>query len=73
MVAINFYIKGDMEACKAQMAQVRPAHLLGSSQVQRQRLLVLYGILMVICRVPQIGYLAGVFDRRWHGQKSTGG
>lgn len=72
MVTINSYIKNDLAMCRKRLDQVNPADLVASPQIQRGRLFVLYIILQILCRLPRIGFIAKVFEKRWHGTKNQG-
>ncbi len=66
MVAINHYILGKNQGGKDFLNKVRINVLLGSSAVQRGRLLTLFLALQVLLRVPRISFFADLFYRRWH-------
>ncbi len=66
MVAINCYIRDDREKCRQFLRMIHPRRLLGSRQVQRARLLILYLTLQMLSRLPRLGIVADIFYRRWH-------
>lgn len=66
MVAINCYIRDDREKCRQFLRTVRLRRLLGSRQVQRARLFVLYLTLQMLVRLPRLSFVADAFYRRWH-------
>lgn len=66
LVAVNAYVRGDLAACRARLAQVRWRRILAARRLQRLRLLVLLAGLQVLARLPRIPPLARLFHRRWH-------
>lgn len=66
MLAINHYILGHLPESVALLRQVDPRRLLGSSRVQRGRLLVLLYGLKVLVRLPRVQFIADLCYRRWH-------
>ncbi len=69
MVTVNYYIRDELSECKKLLDQVKPGELLGSAQIQRYRLFNLYMMLMILCRLPKINFVASLFHNRWHGNK----
>lgn len=76
MVAINCYIRDDREKCRRFLRTIHLRGLLGSRQVQRARLLILYWMLQMLSRLPRLRIAADTFYRRWHrkqpGPANTG-
>lgn len=70
MLAVNHYILGRRREALAILRRVRPGQILGSPQVQRGRLLVLYLALHALVRAPRVRQVADAFFRRWHGDPS---
>ena len=66
MRVINHYILGRCDEARAILSQVWPSQFLGSSSVQRGRLLFLFLALRLVTRLPRIPLLANLFYRRWH-------
>lgn len=66
MVAINHYIRGDRGAALEVLRTVRLTALMGSSQIQRARLVVLLVALHVLLRIRVLPLVADAFYRRWH-------
>jgi glycosyltransferase involved in cell wall biosynthesis len=66
MVAINYYILGKIEAARTVFGKIKTSQILGSPQVQRTRLLILFWLLKILLRVPRIPFFADTFYRRWH-------
>ncbi len=67
MVAINYYIKGELNNARELLSTTGIAELIRSPQIQRVRLSVLYILLIILCRLPRIRYVANLFNKRWHG------
>ncbi|RKZ54901.1 MAG: hypothetical protein DRQ44_18480 [Gammaproteobacteria bacterium] len=70
MVAINAYIKNDLAMCRKRLRQIKVGELLGSARIQRGRLLVLYILLSILCRIPRLSFIASLFKKRWHANKN---
>lgn len=70
MCAVNHYILGRSEEAGTILSHVRAGPILGSSRIQRGRLLVLFLVLQCLLRVPRIPLIARMFYQRWHS--STG-
>ena len=68
MVAINHYILKKNKEAKSFLNKVKLKRLLGSSVVQRGRLLILFFALQILLRVPRISFFADLFYRRWHSK-----
>jgi hypothetical protein len=68
MRAINCYILGRDREIPAILAETSPKRLLASPKVQRIRLSVLYGLLLVLARLPHVDAMARVFRRRWYSR-----
>jgi glycosyltransferase involved in cell wall biosynthesis len=66
MRAISHYILDQHQEARALLRQVRAGQILGSSQVQRGRLLVLLFALRGLVRVPRISFVAELFQGRWY-------
>ena len=72
-IAVSHYIAGDLEKARAVLGRIRARTLAASGRVQRWRLLLLLAGLRILCRLPRIDRVAGVFYRRWHSMKAAGG
>ncbi|VAW52942.1 hypothetical protein MNBD_GAMMA05-1883 [hydrothermal vent metagenome] len=72
MVTINAYIKNELALCRKRLRQIKMSELLGSQRIQRGRLFILYLLLSIICRIPRIPFIAGLFEKRWHSDKNKG-
>jgi len=70
MCAINCYILGRDREIPAILAETSPKRLLGSPRVQGIRLSILYGLLLVLVRVPHLELIAQAFRRRWYSRAS---
>jgi glycosyltransferase involved in cell wall biosynthesis len=68
VVAVNRYIVGNRRAVRDALRQVRASWILGTSRVERGRLLALYVLLHVLARIPRLAPVAAVFHSRWHGR-----
>jgi hypothetical protein len=68
MVAVNHYILKKNKDARRCLNEVNVGRLLRSSAVQRGRLLVLFGVLQVLLRIPRISIFADLFYRRWHSK-----
>ena len=75
MVAISTYVKRSGGDARAALRVVDSRALRKSRQVQRWRLFALYCLLSLLVRIPRLGVVARVFQRRWHGAipKPAGG
>lgn len=71
MVAINHYIIGNIEDSNSFLKKVKFGLLLGSSRVQRGRLLILLLAMKVLVHLPKITLVADLFYRRWHKDKQV--
>lgn len=71
MVAVNNYILGRKSAAAACLDEVRFRNLLNSRMIQRGRVTLLFLILQVLTRVPQVKWVADLFYRRWHMKTYT--
>ncbi len=69
MRAINCYILGSREEARSILSQVRAQRILGSSAVERGRLLALLLGMRGLVRLPRIPLLADVFYRRWNARR----
>jgi hypothetical protein len=67
MIAINSYVKSSCDDARAAHRAVDALALRKSPHVQRVRLLALFCLLWLLVRVPRIGLIARLFQRRWHG------
>lgn len=65
MLGVNHYILGLCKEMKAVLDQVKVSQILGSSRIQRFRLLVLYLLLQGLMRIPRISFVADLFYQRW--------
>jgi GT2 family glycosyltransferase len=66
MLAVNRYIRNEPEQARALLEEAPVARVLGSPQVKRTRLLILWAALHVLCRLPHSPAVADRFYRRWH-------
>jgi glycosyltransferase involved in cell wall biosynthesis len=66
MRTINSYILGEAGQAQAILRHVQAAKILGSPAVQRMRLLILYGALQCLVRLPRINFIADIFYSRWN-------
>jgi len=67
MIAISSYVKSSCQAARAALRAVDARAIVKSGQVQRLRLLALFCLLWLLVRVPRVGLIARLFQRRWHG------
>ena len=65
MRAVSSYIVGDRNTMRISLAEASWRRILGSNQVQRYRLVLLYLLLTVLSAVPQLSIFEGAFRRRW--------
>src|SRR5579885_1560170 len=68
MRSINCYILGREREIPAILAGTSPKRLLASPRVQGIRLTVLYGLLLILARLPHVEPMAQVFRRRWYSR-----
>lgn len=68
MRAINCYILGRNRDITAILAETSPMRLLSSPKVQRIRLTVLYGLLLMLAGLPHVAQMARLFRRRWYSR-----
>lgn len=66
MVAINHYILGQNKEALTLLRKIKSGQIIGSSAVQRGRLLALLFGLRVLARIPRMPFFADLFYRRWH-------
>lgn len=66
MRTVNSYILGELGQAQTILRQVHPRKILESPTVQRTRLLILYGALQCLLRLPRINFVAELFYRRWN-------
>jgi GT2 family glycosyltransferase len=66
MAAISSYVKGGPAQARVALRAADARTLVGSRQVQRTRLLLLFGLLHVLVRLPRMSVVARLFYRRWH-------
>jgi glycosyltransferase involved in cell wall biosynthesis len=66
MLVINLYILDRREEAQVMLSGLNPKRLAGSAQVQRCRLLLLYGLLRALLRLPKLSLVADWFYQRWH-------
>jgi glycosyltransferase involved in cell wall biosynthesis len=75
MITVNHYILGQRRETQAALHQVSLKRLMGSTRIQRVRMLTLYLAMHILVRLPQIRVLANLFYQRWHiktyGQKKS--
>lgn len=69
MVAVNRYIRGELDRSAHALAGASAARLLASPRIQRWRMLVLFVLLRILVRLPRIGAVADAFYRRWHAPR----
>jgi glycosyltransferase involved in cell wall biosynthesis len=69
MIAVNLYILDRRTESAETLGRVRVRALLASRNVQTWRLLFLFLVMKVLVRLPRIGFVAGLFHRRWHVNK----
>lgn len=72
MRTINHYILNQNKAAQNILDQIQLGNIFRSSYVQRTRLLILYGVMQVLVRLPRISFIADFFFRRWHSKDSSG-
>ena len=70
MTAASNYILDHRWLAREMLSKVRAARILGSSQIQRGRMLTLFLLLQVLVRNPRISFLANAFRKRWHEKKA---
>jgi glycosyltransferase involved in cell wall biosynthesis len=66
MRAVSLYILGRFPEARRVLTELKLERLLGSSQVQRVRLLALWVMLHCLLRLPRSGAIAEMFLHRWH-------
>ncbi len=66
MRAINHYILNQRNESQVILNQIRLGKLLGSSRIQRWRLLILFFTMLLLVRIPKIPLVANLFYQRWH-------
>lgn len=66
MIAVNHYILGEREQARSALRRVSMKSLMGSAQIQRMRMLILWAVMRVLVYLPQIHILADLFYKRWH-------
>jgi GT2 family glycosyltransferase len=70
--SVSHYILAQRSEARMVLADVEPGVLLGSARVQRLRLLVLWGLLHVLLRLPRSQWIADAFYSRWHRRGPKG-
>jgi len=70
MVAINHYIKNDRQNARKCLQRIRILDLIGSSRIQRWRLLILLLMMRVLVHLPYNAWISDVFYKHWHGNKT---
>jgi glycosyltransferase involved in cell wall biosynthesis len=70
--SVSHYILAQHAAARRVLGDVKPGALLGSGRVQRLRLLVLWGLLQVLLRLPRSEWIAEAFYNRWHRRAPRG-
>lgn len=68
MRAVNHYILGQRKEGQAILSQIHISKLLGSQEVQRGRLLILFLAMQCLVRIPKISLVANLFYQRWHAK-----
>ncbi|MBW8041936.1 MAG: glycosyltransferase [Planctomycetes bacterium] len=66
MRAINHYILNQRNESQVILSQIKLGKLLGSSRIQRWRLLILFFTMLFLTRIPKIKLIANIFYQRWH-------
>lgn len=66
MIAVNHYILGERKQARSALRRVSMRSLIGSTQIQRMRMLILWVAMRVLVYLPQIPILADLFYKRWH-------
>lgn len=66
MLTVNHYILKKTKEARSFSEKVKASQILGSSVVQRTRLLLLHFGLRILLRIPRISFFADLFYRRWH-------
>lgn len=69
MCAVSHYILGQNQEAREILNGVQVHRILGSSQIQRGRMLILFLILQTLTRLPRIQLVADFFQRRWHTKR----
>lgn len=70
LIAINHYILGDPVAFRGALRAVRFRSLLGSGEIQRGRLLVLFALLRTLAPLPRSARMAELFRQHWYEDRS---
>lgn len=66
MIAVNHYILGERKQARSALRRVAIKNLMGSAQIQRMRMLILWVVMRVLVYLPQIHILADLLYKRWH-------
>ena len=66
MRAINHYILGQRKEAQAILSQTQISKLLGSQEVQRGRLLVLFLAMQCLVRIPRVSFISNLLYRHWY-------
>ncbi len=65
MLIVKHYIQGKLDGGRKILKTIRLAQLLGSAQIQRWRLFVLYLLFHVLLRLPRMRFVVDLFIKRW--------
>jgi teichuronic acid biosynthesis glycosyltransferase TuaG len=65
IVATNLYTLDRRREGRTMLARTRLRTLLGTRQVKRPRLVILWAMMQLLLRLPRLGFVAHAFDRRW--------
>jgi GT2 family glycosyltransferase len=72
LIAVRCYVARDLAAARTALAHVRALALLRSREVQRGRLLLLLLVLVALCRLPWLKWVAAAFFARWQLPRQRG-
>jgi glycosyltransferase involved in cell wall biosynthesis len=64
-IAVSHYIRGDLPAARAALAEIRAGTIARGRTLQRGRLLVLLVAFRLLTRLPRVAPVADLFLRRW--------
>ena len=67
MRTVSCYIINDRLAMQSTLKEVSCRYILASNKVQRYRLTILYILLALLARLPQMSWFEWVFRKRWYG------
>jgi len=71
MVAVNLYILDRRVEARQMLARAKARAIVGSSRIQRTRILALWGLLHVLVLFRRNRRVADAFRRRWQGSAAT--